>query len=60
MLLKYCLSDSEMVPVAHFITGITFAVKGYFKVRYFPTMTLYLQNGYFKVRYFPTMTLYMQ
>ena len=25
MLLRYCLSDCEIVPVAHFITGITFA-----------------------------------
>jgi len=26
MLLRYCLSDFEMVPVAHIVTGITFAV----------------------------------
>ena len=26
MLLRYCLSDSEMVPVAPFITGITVAI----------------------------------
>ena len=27
MLLRYCLSDFEMVPVAPIITGITFAFK---------------------------------
>jgi len=43
MLLRYCLSDFEMVPVAHIITGITFAVT--FHMRWISIM----KSLYFKI-----------
>ena len=45
MLLRYCLSDSEMVPVAPIITGINFAFTVH--MRWMPIMLLYYYYYYY-------------
>jgi hypothetical protein len=40
MLLRYCMDDFDMVPIAHIITGITFAVV--FHMRRISILSLYI------------------
>jgi len=48
MLLRYCLSDFEVVPVAPVITGITFVLMYYF---HFKSILVYqLSGGGFPVK----------
>ena len=52
MLLRYCLSDFEMVPVAPIIIGITFAFT--FHMRWISVMKFWYfkMNYYYNYRYF--------
>ena len=49
MLLRYCLSGFEMVPVAPVITGITFAVT--FHMRYYYEIFVFIFSAFFLIAF---------